>query len=132
MTDYPEPSVKGIAHGCIFARIHGRVVEMAQSARLMAFQDGIIADFVRPPSSGKRATLVDVAGDDLEAIDEYWEKLLGFCKKYGQGINSWDHAVDVEIIDVRTGETSVGYFDGAEEQPDGRFTVKVFLPDVRA
>lgn len=132
MTDYPDFSVTGIAHECIFARIHGRVVETAQPSRFMAFQDGFLPDYVRPPSNGKRATLVDVAGDDLEAIDEYWEKKLRICKEYDQGINSWDHAIDVEIIDVRTGETSVGYFDGAEEQPDGRFTVKVFLPDVRA
>jgi len=110
-------------------KIRGRVVDRIRPARFMSFKDGIIPDYVRPPSDGERVVLADVLPEDLAPINRYREDLYDFCRETGSCPNSWDAAVDVLMVG-ETRETVLGYFDRAEQQPDGRYTVGVFVPNV--
>lgn len=89
----------------------------------MAFEYPLFGDFARPPSYGERVTLADVAEDDLVGVGKYWEDLDEWYDATGERPDSWAYAVDVQMIDLETGEMGIGYFDGAKEQPNGRYTV---------
>lgn len=131
MTDYPDSSVQGFAHSCIFGRIHGTIVTRTRPARFMEERDGLIPDMLRPPSDGERVILAGVSADDLASVDDYWRDLYDFSQETCTGINSWDCAVDVQMVDIRTGECAVGYVERIESESNGTLTVEVFLPDPR-
>jgi len=123
-----RPSPRGEAQTEI--KIRGRLVDRTRPARFMPFKDGVIGDVLRPPSDGERVVLADVLEEDLAQVRRRRLDLLEFCRATGTGFSSWDAAIDVRMVALDTGESALGYFDRAEKQPDGRYRVGIFIPDV--